>query len=171
MRYNAANKARPDNLARDICNCRLIPHSLNRVRSPFRVILIRLFSFAVVIALVVLSIFPLVFAGSGTSQWYPPDLNSLSEADWAGAFEQIRKSQVEFGVESVDEFKAITRYYDARIRDGVELHRFRLRNSDTIQCIIVHTQQSLSASGCGPESLQFSPQIEPLRYYVWNRTH
>lgn len=126
-----------------------------------RTISIFIFSF-IIFALSTLTTLSSAFAESGAKQWYSPDVNSLSEADWAMAFDTIGVSQPDFNVESVEEFKAITKYYDGRIRDGVEVHRFRLRNDDTVQCILIHTQGSLSATGSLPESIQFAPEVEPI---------
>lgn len=123
---------------------------------------IKIILLVIFIAHFILFTAPSVFAAGGAGHRHPNDLNSLSEADWVAAFKETRKGQAGFRVESVNEFKAITNYYYVRLLDGVEVHRFRLKNGDTIQCILVHTQGALSAAGRAPESVQFAPSIEPV---------
>ena len=101
-----------------------------------------------------------LFGQSAVRQRLPSDLNSMNESDWISAFEIAQKNQLDFHVESLEEFKAITNYYDARIHDGTEVHRFRLSDGNTIQCILIHTQGALTTLG-KPEDVQLAPQSEP----------
>jgi len=121
-----------------------------------------LFTVLVVIPVLILATLTPIFGESGVRELLPSDLNLMNETDWASIFELIKKNQKDFQVESVDEFKAITKYYDDRIHDGTEVHRFRLKNSDTIQCILIHTQGALTSLGIKPEDIQLAPQTEPI---------
>jgi hypothetical protein len=116
----------------------------------------------VLIPIFILTILTPTFGDSVMKEWPPAVLSSLGESDWISAFEITQKNQSDFHVDSLDDFKAITNYYDARIHDGTEVHRFHLSDSNTIQCILIHTQGTLTSLGIMPEDIQFAPQSEPI---------
>jgi Neprosin/CARDB len=123
--------------------------------------------FALLPILVLISVFILTlltptFGDPVVKEWPPAALSSLGESDWVSAFEITQKNQSAFHVESLDEFKAITHYYDVRIHDGTEIHRFRLSDGNTIQCILIHTQGTVTSLGIKSENIQFAPQSEPI---------
>ena len=124
----------------------------------------RVFAFPILvfIPVFILTILTPTFGDPVVKEWPPAVLSSLDESDWISAFETTQKNQSDFHVESLDEFKAITNYYDARIHDGTEVHRFRLSDGNTIQCILIHTQGTLTSLDIKPENIQFAPQIEPI---------
>jgi len=95
-------------------------------------------------------------------QWPPSSLSAIKENDWITAFETLKNTQKDFRVESLDEFKKITKYYFDRINDGTEVHRFRLKDGNTIQCILIGIQGSVDSSSIKPESIPSAPGGAPV---------